>query len=197
MCLLASFYFSFLHKLQGINHFLWTPAPAQIYLPRREIFVDIQLNSLSLVSSHLTEPSRKLQMHLNFPSVGPVGTPYWAQSRRMTDAPSIPSLSFAPILPSALLPSGHTWLPGKEKILSPLATSSTSLPRKCPSLGTVHMPAELLVHLLFLEDRKEQCGYYALPTPHYSGFLKWLYSLLDCYSGYFPRECVSFLLMVL
>lgn len=161
MCLPASLFVCFLHKLQSIHHFLWTPAPAQICLPGREIFVDIQMNSLPFISSHLTEPSRKLQMHLNLPSAGPVGTSCWAQSRLTTDAPSIPSFSLTPIISSVHLPSRQTWLtkPDKEKTLSPSAPSPTSLPRKYPSLGTIHTPAELLVHLLFLENIKEQCGY--------------------------------------
>ena len=71
MCLPA--YFVFLHKLWGITHFLWIPAPAQIYHPGRETFVDIQLDSLSLVWFHLTDRSRKLRIHPNLPSVGPAG----------------------------------------------------------------------------------------------------------------------------
>lgn len=91
-------YFLFLYKLQSINHFLWISAPAQIFLPGREVFADMQLNS-SLLN---TVPSyrAKQKAHLHLPSVGSVGTSFWAKSRDTTDVPSFhhtasPSLSWS------------------------------------------------------------------------------------------------------
>lgn len=50
--------------------------------------------------------------------------------------------------------------------------------------------------LFLLGDVKKRCGYRGtqgcvLRAPLHSGFLRWLHSLLDHYSGYFPRQCVS------
>lgn len=48
---------------------------------------------------------------------------------------------------------------------------------------------EFGAHLLFLEGLMKQCGSCVLRVPHHPSFLGWLYSLLDCCSGYFPRVC--------
>lgn len=104
-------YFYLLQKLQGINHFLWIPVPAQISLPGREIFADIQLNSslFNTLPSHGAK--QKAPRASKPPQCGPVGTSPWVKSRHTADVPSLhhtastlpgPFFSFSPSFNSYL-----------------------------------------------------------------------------------------------
>lgn len=77
-------------------------------------------------------------------------------------------------------------------LLQPTQPASPGNTRRCPSLYTVHTPAELLSHSLLLGDLKGQYANSALSASHHSAFLRslfpsWLLQLV------FPkRVCVPF-----
>lgn len=120
--------FLFLYKQQGINHFLWILAPAQIFLPGRKILADIQLNSplLNMVPSHGAKQGAP-----NAPKPSQC-RPCWSiflswQAAGVSSLHHIasPSLSWSSCFS---FPLSLTWLPGDEKIHT--FTSLPSLPRK-------------------------------------------------------------------
>lgn len=104
-------YFYLIQKLQGINHFLRIPVPAQMSLPGREIFADIQLNSSRFNTLPSHGAKQKAPSASKPPQCGPVGTSPGVKSTHTADVPSLhhtastlpwPFFSFSPSFNSYL-----------------------------------------------------------------------------------------------